>query len=445
MYYKIMIKNHLLESKKRSMTLIEVLVDAAILSMLSVIIITSLLSSLRVTTKTSEIATAGQLVNEKMEILRNLSYDSLATQNGTIFPQGNLLDNEAVTRDKKTLRVNTDIQYVDDPYDLLTPNDLNPADYKKVTLTVFNNVTNAQLAALSSNIASHAAETTSNTGVLKVIVLNASGIAVQNADINITNVTTNPAILISTHTDTNGLVLIPNLKISGGYHVVASKIGYSTDSTYAGSTNPTPINPDAAILLQKVTPVTLSIDTTSTISATFSGLNGATPNASIVGQKPVGTAPDTVKTTFTQVLNPITMIGNVEFDSYTIAPETGWIITTCDPMQPFVVNPASIVNIGCTLTQDNDDVVIKSITPRTVSPTNGVAISIVGANFSGATVSLQLGADPEIQVLGLVPGNGNTTLDGNVDLTAVASGTYAVIIRNNGGKTTSQANGVIVQ
>lgn len=440
-----MTKYHQLVSKKHSMTMIEVLVDAAILSMLSVIVITSLLSSLRTTTKTSEIATAGQLVNEKMEILRNLAYDSLSTQNGAIFPQGNLLDNEVMTRDKKTLRVNTDIQYVDDPYDLLTPADTNPADYKKVTLTVFNNATNVQLAIISSNIASHAAETSSNTGVLKVVVLNASGVAVPNADINITNTTTNPVILINTHTDINGLVLIPNLKISGGYHVIASKNGYSTDSTYTGNTNPTPINPDASILLQQVTPVTLSIDTTSTISATFSGLNGSTPNASIVGQKLVGTVPDTIKTTMMQVLNPVTLIGNVEYDGYTISPETGWKITTCDPMQPFIVNPASTVSVGCALTQDNEDVLIKSITPRTVSATSGVTILIVGDNFSGATVSLQKGADPEIEILGLVAGGGNTTLDGNVDFTGVASGTYAVIIRNNEGKTTTQLNGIIVQ
>lgn len=436
-------------SKKRAITLIEAIIDAGILSMISIIILTSLLSSLRTANLSSAISTGGQLANEKMEILRNLAYDALATQHGAIFPQGNIIDNEIITRDKKVFRVNTEIIYVDDPYDGLAPVDLNPADYKKVTLTVYDNASNKQLAVLSSNIASHAAETVSNTGVIRVTVLDANGKAVSGADVTITNTTIVPNLLINTSTDSNGIVLIPNLPVKSAYHVVATKTGFSTDSTTPGSNNPTPLNPDATVLLQKVATVTLNIDATSTIVLTAQGLNVPSITGQLKGSKLIGSNPNTIKTSLNLTITPTTTINNVEYDSYTVIPQNGWYVTTCDPMQPFPVNPGTSVPITCVFTQQSFPQVV-SITPHTVTASAGVIINITGANFTAPVqVSIQQGASPEIALPGFVSGNGSTTLDGTIDFSTVPPGTYNVIIHTTLGDLvmlqTTQTNGLVVQ
>ena len=44
------------------------------------------------------------LANEKMEYLRDLPYDSLATQNGDIYPGGSITDNQEITRNNIKFR-----------------------------------------------------------------------------------------------------------------------------------------------------------------------------------------------------------------------------------------------------------------------------------------------------------------------------------------------------
>ena len=38
------------------------------------------------------------LANEKMEDIRNMTYDELATEHGIIYPGGNILDDETIVR-----------------------------------------------------------------------------------------------------------------------------------------------------------------------------------------------------------------------------------------------------------------------------------------------------------------------------------------------------------
>jgi len=91
------------------------------------------------------------------------------------------------------------------------------------------------------------------------------------------------------------VVFIPNLTPASKYHIVASKVNYSTDSTTPISVaNPNPTNPDATVLLQQPTDVTLSIDLTSALTI---NLTGATigSNAKLIGQKLIGQNPDVYK------------------------------------------------------------------------------------------------------------------------------------------------------
>src|SRR5476649_2277155 len=125
------------------------------------------------------------LANEKIEALRDLPYDSVSTQNGTIYPPGNVLDDETVLKDSYKFSVHTDINYVDDPYDGYAscpcasgpaagkPKDLYPYDYKKAQVTVKLASSGQIVALLATDIAGKAAETSSNTGILSITVLDA--------------------------------------------------------------------------------------------------------------------------------------------------------------------------------------------------------------------------------------------------------------------------------
>ncbi len=431
-----------------SMTLIEVMIDAAIMVVIAFVVIVALTGSFNSVNQASLIGTAGELANEKLEVLRNMSYDSLATQHGPIFPQGAVLDDETVTKNNKTFNVHTEIQYVDDPYDSLatsSPPDLNPADYKQITITIANKIGGKQLASTSTNIASRAAETASNTGVIKITVLDAAGLPVANANLTITNVIISPNLSILTQSEADGTFLIPNLPLSSGYHVVASKGGYSTDSTNpvtAQNTHPT--NPDASVLLQQVSPVTLTIDRTATLNIHQNGLTQSTL-VTIVGQKLIGSNPDIPKTSFTQDIFTTVTTSQIEFDSYQINPPSGTFITTCYPLLPVVVAPFSSTDITCTFTIDALAPRITKITPLQTPANATVGWEILGANFTVPTsVSVQNGANPEVPISGMTPDSTGTQLTGVVDMSALVPATYSVIVRTAAGQVI-QANGLTIQ
>lgn len=434
--------------KRRGISLIEVIIDVAILAAVTTTLTIAMLSSLRSTTNSALAATGAQIANEQIESLRNMTYDALATQLGPIYPQGSILDYQTIVREKEAYAVTTDIEYVDDPYDGTaggSPNDLNPADYKRITVNVYNQA-DKRIAQLSTDIASRAAETVSNTGVLRIRVLDANGVGVDNASLFVTNTTTNPQITIDSHTDDQGVIAIPNLPIKSGYHVLTSKGGYNSDSTTSVSqSEPHPTNPDATLLLQQVTDVTLTIALLSNIQFTATGID-TTAVMKFQGAKLEATNPNVAKTLFSQTINPgLTAINNVEFDSYMPVAPNSWYITTCDPMAPFVVAPNSSITEACTFTADASLIRIATITPHTSDNIANVSLDITGANLLFSSVSIQTSGGPEITVPGMTPASDGLSTSGTVDFSNVPPGTYDVIIRNSGGKMTTQPNGLILQ
>ena len=261
-------------------TLVEVVFGAVLMALMVAAVGSLYVSNLNTVTLGKARAIGLALANEKMEALRDLPYDSVATQGGAIYPPGNVLDDETVVKGKYTFLVHTDINYVDDPYDGYIscpcgsgpaagkPKDLYPYDYKKTQITVKLKSSGAVVATLSTDIAGKAAETSSNTGILSITVLDANGQPVPNANVTIVNTNPNPDVNISTTTDNNGLVMIPKLPPDSAnrYQITASLPGYSTDGTIpdpAGSQTAVELNPN--VLAQQITSVTLKIDRVSTL------------------------------------------------------------------------------------------------------------------------------------------------------------------------------------
>jgi len=104
-------------------------------------------------------------------------------------------------------------------------------------------------------------ETATDSGIMRIEVLNASGQPVSGATINVRNDAIGLAAFTEI-TDINGLRVVPVLPPAvQSYQVTISKDGYSTESTQAISVaNPNPYKPHLTIELQKVTEATFIID-----------------------------------------------------------------------------------------------------------------------------------------------------------------------------------------
>lgn len=397
------------------------------------------------------------LANEKMEYLRDLPYDSLATQNGDIYPGGSIADNQEITRNNIKFRVNTRIKFVDDPFDgnaegtiPSKPTDFYNYDYKQAEIKVYTVNDNRLAAMLSTNISGKAAETATNTGILRIKVLDANGLPVEAATVNVTNASLTPALNLNSTTDANGLLVLPKLPpdSSHRYKITVSKSGYSTDETMAdpsGSQTPVLINPN--VLVQQISDVTLSIDRTSNLNVNAVDTSGnpiSNVPITITSSKLTFTNPNVAKTTRTinSDSNGQSTFGTIPWDSYSITVGGGYLIASSNPFQPYSVDPNTSPSLKLVLTNNASFPRITSVSPDTETTGNGNAtLTINGANLSGAAVKLQRNGESDINGTG-VSGSGSS-ITANLNLSNAAPGSWNIVVTTGSG-TIVQEGGLYV-
>ncbi len=438
-------------------TIIEALIGITILTMVTLALFAVMTANLTTLFQSRARGIALAIAQEKIENLKNLPYDSLATQTGTIYPAGAIADNETIVRNGLTFKVHTDIRYVDNTYDGNAagtiqgkPADLYSYDYKKVTIQISTPTGSAQLAELSSDIAAKAAETAGNTGVLLIKAINAAGNPVEGAMVQITNTNPNPDVAITTTTDIQGQVIIPKLPpdTNPGYHVTVSKAGYSSDQTYTiDAQHPTPSNPDFAMLAQQITTKTFAIDQLANLSLNITDQAGnpiASQSVSIHGQKLTNNTPAAYK--ISQTANTDTQglvqFNLIDWDSYSIS-IPGYTILSTSPLAPITVAPNALVTASViAATSPTLFPIITSVTPVNSTPSASVPIDITGSNFNGSsTLLLRRTGDPDRSAIS-VAYTSPDTLSGTFDL-STANGSYDLLITTSG-RTTTQKNAVVV-
>jgi type II secretory pathway pseudopilin PulG len=259
--------------KRRGFSLIEALVFLFIFSVISLAFYETWILSTRHIINTKNRLGATSLANQKMEIVRNQHYDDIGTKHwtGTVWeygiPAGDILEDEDITANSARYHVHTFIQYLDDPYDGTyggSPNDASAADYKRVRIQVtWGAATPSETIALYSNFSPQGLETNSNTGVLALNVLDASGSGVPSASVTITNPSVSPPVSLTTQTDASGNVTLPGAKISNQtYQIIVGKSGYYAGRTYSPYPTST-FNPDnihASVVAGSVNAAALIID-----------------------------------------------------------------------------------------------------------------------------------------------------------------------------------------
>ncbi|MEK7202416.1 MAG: carboxypeptidase regulatory-like domain-containing protein [Patescibacteria group bacterium] len=482
--FKLLITNEMLHLKFRHLirnskfkiqnsapafTLIEVILDAFVITIIFGAVIGSFLVMLNATNSGKIRTMASALANEQMEYLRNIPYDSLSTQDGLIIPQGSIPDTQTVTRGGVSFKLDTMIIFVDDPFDgCVIPVDANPSlwqctdgstsatfdvvpvDYKRINVEALKVGTPTVLIKLSSNAAAKAAETPSNTGMMLVKVIDAQGAPVASATVTVDNTATNTSM--TGLTNAQGYVFVANLTPDNqnGYHIVATKTGYSTDlTTSRTSQNPNQIQPDVDINIQQVTIQTLAIDWLSTMAVTVTNETGQILNGisiTATSAKITATNPDTPKHVETRVsdTNGVATWPNFEWDSYILAPQSGYYVVSTSPYQLVALNPNTTLSVALVLTTNPNWPRITNVSPA--SGTTGAIVEVIieGYNFTGNTTVLlrKVGsADILPTIINVDPNQKAVTA--TFDLTGAAIDEWDFILDSNG-QIITQIGGFIV-
>lgn len=390
-------------NKAKGFTLIEVIIAAAVISFVTVAVYGAYTSLLGLVSVARTNITAANLANETFEIARNLPYDSVGTIAGV--PSGVLPQSNTVVRDGKTFVVKTFVRNFDDPADGTiggSPNDLSPADSKFVEVRVECDLCkNYTPQTLTTRVGPRGLEGNSNNGAIFVRVFDANGLPVPQAQVHIVNSGASPAIDIHEETDNSGYYrLIDAPPGSEAYQITVTKAGYSTDQTYSRTVdNPNPLKPHATVATQQVTSVSFAIDKVSTMNVSTERSNcsivGSIP-FTISGTKSIG-LPSVLKyptTNFTSSSGGAKTISNLEWDTYSVALNTGTydLAGTISPL-PVALAPNSTQDVIFVVANHNPNSVLVNVKDFTS-----------GLPIAGATITL---TDEDGNVKTLVTGRGH--------------------------------------
>ncbi len=377
----------------RGITLIEVILSVALITILFSGILLAYFSVLSVIKNSGVREEALSLVVREIEIVRDLPYDQVGTVGG--IPSGILLQQKTVSSTVGTLfTITTSVRNIDDPYDGTlggTPSDTAPADYKLVEFQIACNSCSSPFPPLviTTTVAPKNLESSSATGSLFVNVFDTLGHGVSGATINVVNASVTPAINLTDTTNQNGILQLVGVSTSTqGYHITVTKSGYSSDQTYkqGDPANPNPLNGDATVAQGVLTPTSFTIDRVSTIRVNTKNLFCAPiPNRSFTmqGARVIG-APNVLKFSTSSATDSQghNTFSSMESDTYTMAPTgSGYDLVGALPLSPLIVNPSSSVDFSFILTTSSPNSLL--VTVRDGATSQGVASATVTLSKTG--------------------------------------------------------------
>jgi hypothetical protein len=373
-----------------------VIVAASIFAMVAMAIYQGFISINSLISASRDKVTAIDLINSEFELIRNLSYGNVGLDGG--IPDGVLPASSTVIKDGREFEITRVIRNIDDPFDGTiggSPNDLSPADYKMVQISVSCvSCKNPLDFSAVSNVSPKNLETASTNGALFIKVFDANGNPVPGADVHVEN--TALGIDMDDTTNNSGLLAIVDAPpAQNSYRIIVSKDGYTTDRTYAPSAgNPNPVKPDATVILQQLTQISFVIDKVSTINVRSKNLQCASVSSvpfTISGDKLIGTNPDVLKFSgsFSTDATGVKVLNNVEWDLFTMVIGGGFNLVGVNPPSPFAVLPDSVQNV---------DIIVDEGVPNNLLVT--VKDGATGLPLSGVTLTLDQGSNVVVKITG---------------------------------------------
>ena len=251
--------------KKSGLTLIESLIGISLLLIVFISIFILVQLGIKLTAQSKARISASALANQKLELTRNLSYDQVGTVGG--IPAGSIPETETIVRNNISYIVKTTVVYVDDPFDNTFPNDSLAWDYKRVKVRVSWSDFLGGEVFFQTDIAPKGIETTGGGGIISILVFDANGQPVSQADIQIENQELIPPISANYETDNQGWLFVPGAPACNDcYKITASKNGYNLERTYKQGeqvreqTMLTPNKPFLSVIEGQLSEISFSID-----------------------------------------------------------------------------------------------------------------------------------------------------------------------------------------
>lgn len=352
--------------------LLSILIAIAVFSILAHALFTLIASSFELVTFNKARITARHIAQEKIETIRNLPYDEVATiggiPNGTVIPQ-----TESIERNGLIYTIKTDVIFIDDSFDGIQggiPDDTSPEDYKRVRVEVSweGLAASRRNPVILMTDVSAMASGTLDGGTIVILVLDANGSPVPQAQVNIRADTFSPPVNLTQTTGSDGRITLPGaLECIECYQITVNKSEMSTDRTYSTSEATNPLKPHASVFLDQVTQISFAIDRVGSIN--ISSLNSREENFlplgnvsfRLRGNKIIGTnafAQPVYK--YEQTLNTneegVINLSNMEWDVYNIetpSPTTKDISGTV-PLLPLNLIPGGNLDFKFTSSAHTD-------------------------------------------------------------------------------------------
>lgn len=377
--------------KKGGFTLVETVVAVAIFTIIFLAVYESYTKIFELIALGRTRAVAMALVNEKIEIARNLPFADVGTVTG--IPRGKIPASVNEVRSNMEFEVTTVVRNIDDPFDGLiggVPNDTSPADYKLVDVSVACALCkNFSPLSVTTFVAPKNLEISSSTnGALFVNIIDGSGQPVSGASIHIENQSTTPPIIIDDVSGVGGSLQLVDIPPGiEAYQVSVTKDNYTSDGTLSRTvSNPDPTTPHATIAQETVTSLTLSIDRVSSIRFS-SKTETCTPVPNIdfhlAGHRLIG-SPDILKYEEDLVTDGTGMkyIPSMEWDTYNLdITDSVYQLIGTNALSPVQLLPGEAKEVDLIVAGDDPNTLLVTVRDGASKlPVSNASVRVVGGS-----------------------------------------------------------------
>lgn len=336
-------------SSPKGFTLIEGLVVLFIFSLITISFYSLISTGSRHIINAKNRLGALALANEKMEVVRNLSYDDIGTDTGAV--EGVLEENEDVSKSTRQYHVHTLVEYIDDAFDGEGFGADNvPTDYKIVTITVsWGAGALADEVRLISRFVPQGLEVLDpDHGILSINIFSdqPGGAGIPSSTVRVVN--TETGLDTTVETDSTGNVTLMGDRITDSiqkYQIMATKSGYETAITYPPypetAYNPTDVHASVVtgamnvfnMVQNKLT--ALTVKTTDPLGKSLSGVKYALKGGRKLGMTavPEGEVPNIIYSM--DVSETSDADGEKEYDN--ISPGTYVLTPELEETDPYVL------------------------------------------------------------------------------------------------------------
>jgi prepilin-type N-terminal cleavage/methylation domain-containing protein len=358
-------------------TLIEVVVGSALFLVVAMAAYGAYTSLFQVAQLNQTKFLAIALADEQLEIIRNMPYVNVGLTTG--IPQGTLLRTQTLVRGNVYFTVTLTIRNIN----------LSTSTYQASSKLVEVEVScptckNFQPVTLTGQVSPANLQSAGSGGALVVQVLDSNGNPVEGATVFMQSTATT-SIQNTDVTNSSGLLNI--IGVPEGinvYHVQATKSGYSSDETSPiTEQNPTPAKPDATVLNQQASQITLTIDELSSlhftsVSPTCSPVGGFDFNLKGARQNGVGQSLyDQNKVTDGGGTLDIDPIG---WDTYAVTPiDASYDIAGITPTSPFILNAGNSQNVQLVVeSKQSNALMVSVLDDATKLPLSNATVHVSG-------------------------------------------------------------------